>query len=77
MFINTYYLHWEDWPMALPHPFLPPIAPPSLTLPLHAGYIKKAKQGTHTLLSSNDNTLCDCVRPPPSIKSNFTPTTPG
>ena len=73
MFINTYYLHWEDWLMALPHPSLPPIAPPSLTPPLHAAYIKKAKQGTHTLRSSNDDTLCEGVRSPPSINSNFTP----
>ena len=48
MFINTYYLHWEYWPMALPHPSLPPIAPPSLTPPLHVAFIKKAKQSTHT-----------------------------
>ena len=71
MFINVYYLHWEDWPMALLHPSLPLITPPSLTPPLHAAYIKKAKSCTHTLLSSNDNTLCEGVRPPPSIKSNF------
>ena len=71
MFINTFYLHWEDWLMALPHPSLPPIAPPSLTPPLHTAYIKKAKQVTHTLLSSNDDTLCEGVRPPPSITSNF------
>ena len=31
----------------------------------------------HTFLSSNDDTLCDGVRPPPSIKSNFTPKTPS
>ena len=52
MFINTYYLHREDWLMALPHPSLPPIAPPPLTPPLHAAHIKKAKQGMHTQLSS-------------------------
>ena len=52
MFINTHYLHWKDWPMALPHPSLPPITPPSLTPPLHAAYIKKAKLGEDTQLSS-------------------------
>ena len=30
MFINTYYLHFKDWPTALPYPSLPPITPPSL-----------------------------------------------
>ena len=53
MFINTYYLLWEDWQMALPHPSLPPIAPPSLTPPLHVAYIKKAKQAhTHFYLQT-------------------------
>ena len=76
MFINTYYLlgRLADGPA---HPSLPPIASPSLTPPLHAAYIKKAKQSTHTLLSSNDNTLCEGVRHPPLIKSNFTSKTPS
>ena len=52
MFINTYYLHWGDWPMALPYPSLPPIAPPSLTPPPTCGLYKESQAGTHTLLSS-------------------------
>ena len=48
-----YYLHWEDWPMALPHPSLHPIAPPSLTPPLHAAYIYDGQaEHRHTLPST-------------------------
>ena len=51
MFINKHLLHWKDWPTVLPHPSLPPIAPPSLAPPLHAVYIyTTAKQ-------SKDDTL--------------------
>ena len=49
MFVNTYYLHWEGWPMALPYPSN---RTPIFDSPLHAAYIKKAKQGTDTQLSS-------------------------
>ena len=52
MFINTHYLLWEDGPTALPHPSLPPIAPPSLTLPLHADYIKRKPSRADTYFSS-------------------------
>ena len=75
MFINMYYLHWEDWPTALPYPSLPPITPPSLTPPLTCGIYKRNQTG-HTYTSIfNDDTLCEGVRPPPSIKLNFTHTT--
>ena len=46
-----YYVHWEDWQMALPYPSLPPITPPSLTPPLHVDYINGSQAGqTHTSL---------------------------
>ena len=77
MFINTHYLHWEDWPMALPYPSLPPITPPSLTLTPTCGQYKRKPSRVDTLLSSYDDTLCEGVRSPPSIKSNFTPKTPS
>ena len=71
MFINTYYLHWEDWPMALPHPSLPPIAPPSLTPPPHAAYIYDCQsEHSHTIFN---NTLPGRNRPPLRMKSKFTP----
>ena len=63
MFINTHYLLWEDWPTALPHPSLPPIAPPTLAPPLHADYITKAQQSRHTLLF-NIFTLSDRIELP-------------
>ena len=77
MFINTYYLHLEDWQMALPYPSLPPITPPSLTPPPTCGLYKESQAGhTHTSIF-NDDTLCERVRPPPWIKLNFTFKTPS
>ena len=52
MFKNMHYLLSEDWPTALPQPSLPPIAPPSLTPPLHADYIKRKPSRADTHLSS-------------------------
>ena len=46
MFINTYYLHWEDWPTASNH--TPIFNSTPYTRPMKT----TAKQGTHTLLSS-------------------------
>ena len=77
MFINTYYLHWEDWPKALPYPSLPPITPPSLTPRSTCGLYKESQAGhTHTTIFNAD-TLGGRIRPPPSIKSTFTPKTPS
>ena len=72
MFINTYYLHWEDWPTALLYPSLPPITPPSLTPPLTCDLYKRKPSRAYIHFYLQQDTLCERVRPPPSIKSNFT-----
>ena len=62
------------WPCPTPLSLQSHLHP--LTPPLYVAYIyiyTTPKQITATLLFSNDNTLCEGVWPPPSIKSNFTP----
>ena len=73
MFINMYYLYWEDWPMALPHPSLPPIAPPSLTPPPTRGPYIYDRQAEHRHTIFNDDTLPERNRPPLPMISKFTP----
>ena len=63
MFRNTYYLHWEDWPTAVPYPSLPPITPPSLDSTLHAAYIYDRQAETDTPLSSMTTHFPGEIRP--------------
>ena len=73
MFINTYYLHWEDWPTAPPYSSLPPITPPSFdSTPTSGIYIRPPRRAqTHSTF--NDDTLYGRNRPPLPMKSNFPP----
>ena len=73
MFINTYYLHWEDWPTALSFPPLPPNSPPSLTPPTTRGPYIYDRQAEHRHTIFNDDTLPGKNRPPLPMKSKFTP----